>query len=93
MTERKKINEQIDAKKSAINQLQNEIVELERESLLLCDDEQWYEEKIETIGRGKTKRDSLIGRIHWMQDFKDESTGEVIAIERQRLVRVDGEWQ
>lgn len=49
-----------------------------------------YEEKIEWVREGKRKKNKLIGRTYWMEDFKDETTGEVITIERSAICRIDG---
>ncbi len=92
MTKRQRIDSNIAACEEKINSLNIKIIELNKQSLLLSDDEQWFKEKTETIGRGKTKREALIGSIHWKEDFKDDDTGKVITIERQQVVRVDGEW-
>lgn len=92
-TRREVIHEQLAANKEAMQKLHTEIVELKKEALLLCDDVQWFVEKKEVIGRGKSKREVLVGRIHWNEDFKDEDTGETITIERTEIVRVDGEWR
>lgn len=64
---------------------------------LLCDKQQWYKESIENHpkkrGCAKNYLDGkLVGRIYWMQDFKDEYTGIVFPVERNRVVRVDGNW-
>jgi FtsZ-binding cell division protein ZapB len=93
MTKRQELNEKIDAKSEARELLRLEIIELKKQALLLSDDVQQFEEKKEIIGRGKHKREVLVGRIHWKEDFKDEDTGEVVTIERQQAVRIDGEWQ
>lgn len=64
---------------------------------LLCDKQQWYKESIEQhpkkVGLAKNYLDGkLVGRIYWMQDFKDEGRGIVFPVERNRVVRVDGKW-
>ena len=69
-----------------------------KQDLLLCDDVQRFEEKIEQHPKQKWERKSnkldgkLVGRIFWKEDFIDEDNGEVITVERQQVVRVDGEW-
>ncbi|MDO9186966.1 MAG: hypothetical protein Q7W13_13210 [Bacteroidia bacterium] len=93
MKKRENLEAKIAANIEKITSLNIEIIELRKKTLLLSDDVQWFKEKKETIGRGKTKKEVLVGRIHWKEDFKDENNGEVITIERQRVVRVDGKWQ
>lgn len=92
MKKREQIQSKINSNLEKIASLNSEVFELRKQALLLSDDVQWFEEKKETIGRGKTKREVLIGRIHWNEDFKDEDSGEIITIERQQTVRIDGEW-
>lgn len=75
-----------------IEKLQKEHIELNRKYMLLSDKHQQFEEKEETTGKGKNKKTQLVGRVHWIQDFKDEDTGEVYKIPRTRIVRVNGEW-
>jgi hypothetical protein len=72
---------------------------LTKQDILLCDETQRFEEKIEeSHPRSKYKKKphwldgKLVGRIFWNENFKDEHTGEVITIERQQIVRVNGEW-
>lgn len=65
---------------------------------MLSDDVQRFEEKIESHPKAKWERKphsldgKLVGRIFWNEDFLDGDTGEKITIERQQVVRVDGEW-
>lgn len=81
-----------------IEALKKENIELAIQYILLCDDKQRFEEKIESHPKRKYERKpnwldgKLVGRIFWNEDFKDEDTGEVVTIERQQVVRVDGEW-
>jgi aspartyl/asparaginyl-tRNA synthetase len=93
---RKEIAELVEVKQSLIRQLRDEIIQLNIESVLLSDDEQWFTEKMETVtyreNRKKVKKEQMVGRINWKEDFKDEDTDEVITIERSQVVRVDGEW-
>ena len=93
---RKELEEVILSKENQISLLKKEILQLNRECLLLCDEEQRFEEKMETItireGRRKIKVEKLIGRVYWKEKFLDEGTGEEIVIERSQPVRVDGEW-
>lgn len=59
----------------------------------LCDEKGRYSESEEVWGRGKKKETHMVGRRYWSQDFKDEDTGDVVAIERSQCVRIDGIWQ
>lgn len=97
MRTRQQIQEEIKDRNDKIIVLRDEIIELNKEAVLLCDDKQWFTEEVEThtVGRGKNKevRTPLIGRINWKQDFKDGDTDNVITIDRSRVVRIDGEWQ
>jgi hypothetical protein len=81
-----------------IEALKKENIELAKQDILLCDETQRFEEKIESHPKTKYQRKphwldgKLVGRIFWNENLKDEDTGEVITIERQQIVRVDGEW-
>lgn len=92
MTKREKLKAKIRAIGKKIILLENEVQELWYENLLLCDKQQWFTEKKETHGRGKKKREILVGRIHWKEDFKDQDTDKVITIERSQVIRQDGKW-
>lgn len=93
---------QIKAKKEKllkkIDDLENQILELDRQDILLSDDFRRFEEKVEShpiVGRQKKQHcldGKLVGRIFWKELFMDDETGKEITIERQRVVRVDGEW-
>jgi len=81
-----------------IKAIKEENIELAKQAILLCDETQRFEEKIESHPKAKYQRKphwldgKLVGRIFWNEDFKDEDTGKVITIERQQVVRIDGEW-
>lgn len=94
---RKEIETMIQAKKEAIKTLNTEIIELNKQSLLLSDEKQWFTEKMETVtyreNRKKVSVEKLIGRIYWNEDFRDGDTGEVITIELSEVVRVNGQWE
>jgi hypothetical protein len=92
MTTRQKISEKVKANCKKIDELNAKNLELLRKSYLLSDDKQQFIEKEETSGKGKKKVVQLVGRIHWIQKFKDNSTGKYISIERSRPVRINGEW-
>lgn len=93
---RASIDQEIAEKWELIAQIKSEIVALKKEALLLCDEHQRFEEKEEEIiisRRPKKKEKRLIGRVLWKEEFKDQSTGQSIWIERSQVVRVDGVWQ
>lgn len=86
----------VEAKIEKIKQLKTEIIELNREAVLLTDKKQQFTEKEEEVlicGRPKKYETKLIGRIHWKDYFIDEDTGEKICIDRTQIVRINGEWQ
>lgn len=89
------IYKEIGYKEKLIDQFKSEIIELQRKSILLCDEFQRFEEKEEEIvlkRRPKKTEKRLIGRIFWNEKFKDQSSEEYIMIERSMVVRVNGEW-
>lgn len=75
-----------------ILKLEKNNLELLRKSYLLCDKKQQYKEQMETLGKGKNKETVLVGRIHWMQTFTDQSTGKKFKLERSQMVKRNGEW-
>lgn len=79
-----------------IIELKKENLELWKQEYLLCDGDQWFTEQEEedphADKRKKIKPKNLIGRRHWNEDFTDDSSGEVITIERSEVVRVNGVW-
>lgn len=90
------INQEIAQKWELIDQIKSEIIALKKENLLLCDETQRFEETEEEViisRRPKKTEKRLIGRVLWKEEFKDESTGQSIWIERSRVVRVNGVWQ
>jgi hypothetical protein len=92
---RNEIYDLIERKKQAIQDLRNEISELTKKEILMSDDiQQYYEKEVEvTISkRPKKVEKQLHGFIKWKETFKDESTGEPFEIERNMLVRVNGEF-
>jgi predicted nucleic acid-binding Zn-ribbon protein len=92
---RKQINELIEDKKQSIQSLRNEILELRKQELLMSDEQQqYYEEEREVVisKRPKKIEKQLHGLIKWKETFKDESTGESFEIERNMIVRINGEW-
>lgn len=93
---RKEINDLIESKKQSIQHLKNEISELREQELLISDDvQQYYEKEVEvTISRRPKKVEKqLHGFIKWKEYFEDEDRpNEPIEIERNMVVRVNGEW-
>jgi hypothetical protein len=93
---RKEINDLIENKKQSIQDLKNEISELRKKELLMSDDvQQYYEKEVEVIILRRPKRveKELHGFIKWKEYFKDEDRPDKpIEIERNKLVRVNGEW-
>jgi len=90
------INQEIAEKWELIAQIKNEINNLKKEAIILCDETQRFSEVDEDIiisRRPKKLEKRLIGRVHWKEEFKDESTNESIWIERSLVVRVNGVWQ
>lgn len=95
MTKREEIQNLIGIKNIQIRQLYDEIRELRIDNLKFCDENQWYIEKEEEQiikKRPKTIEKSLIGRVYWKEDFKDESSDDVVTVERNMIVRKDRFW-
>lgn len=96
MSKRQELSDLIQANINQIHELKKANIELTRESILLCDDEQWFEEKMEMTTQKengkKVKVERLIGRIHWKQVIDDMDTLESITVNRSQVVRVDGRW-
>ena len=87
------IQNEITAKHHLLHQLQKEITKLELEDLLFSDEERWYKEKMEEViisKRPKVVENKLIGRIHWYEPFIDEDTGNVVDVDRSRIIKCDG---
>lgn len=86
----------IDQNNSDIEELNNVNKKLLKESYLLCDEEQWFEEKEETRGRGKSKETNLVGRIHWKEFFQDDAypndESKGVWVERSMPVKWNGVW-
>jgi len=89
------INQEIAEKWELIAQIKNEINNLKKEAIILCDETQRFSEVEEDIiisRRPKKSEKQLIGRVHWKEEFKDEGTNKSIWIERSIVVRVNGVW-
>jgi len=79
-----------------INDLKKENYEISKQLCLLSDEIQQYKEEVEehlVSKRPKRSQRFLIGRVHWKQFFKDESSDGGVWIDRSRIVRINGEWQ
>ncbi len=95
MSKRKKIEAKIAKNQELITQLRKKNKSLYYESLILSDNVQQYieEEKEVTISkRPKVTKKIIRGMIQWNEDFRDESTGEIVTIQRHQVVKEDGEW-
>jgi len=92
---RKEINDLIENKKQSIQVLKNEISELRKQELLMSDEvQQYYEKEVEvTVSkRPKKVEKQLHGFIKWKETFKDSSTGKPYEMERNMIIRVNGEF-
>jgi len=92
MKQRVELLKQIEANRQKQEDLAKEELELCKKYIQINDKNQWYTESERTVGRGKSKRTFIEGRFYWMQDFKDDDTGQVIKIERSRPVKENEEW-
>lgn len=92
ITKRQRLEAKIKANNNKIKELQNKNAEIRKETFLLCDKVQRFEEKTEIIGHGKSKRVALLGRIYWKEDFIDDDSKKTITIERSQVVRANGDW-
>lgn len=98
-TEREKIRGLISEKAEQIRQLQKEISLLKIDDYKLCDDKQWYTEELK---QGQKMSNGLsiehlpptvkVGRIHWYQSVSDADTGQIIKVERSRVVMINGNF-
>lgn len=95
MSKREQLESKIQENFDKIEELKKQNRELKKESFLLCDEKQWFTEDNEEVvvsKRPKKIETMLIGKIHWKEPFKDESTGDSIEVERSQVVRVNKEW-
>lgn len=95
MSKRRKIEAKIAKNKELIIQLKKDNQDLYYESLLISDKEQKYieEEREITISkRPKVTKKVLLGMVQWDEDFIDEDTGNIVTIQRHKVVKQDGEW-
>lgn len=89
---RTELTKKRNAIKKQVELLEKQFAELTKMDLLLCDNKSWYREQMETVGRGKSKQEFLIGRVYWKEIFTDEGDGTKIKIERSQAVKRDGKW-
>tara|TARA_R110001632_G_scaffold137804_2_gene253451 strand:+ start:29646 stop:29939 length:294 start_codon:yes stop_codon:yes gene_type:complete len=96
MTKRERLNGKIAKNNEKIEELKKLNNKIYIETLLLCDDNQWYTEKEYTYGRGKKKKTQLEGRIHWKEFFEDSdhpnNKTKGVWVNRTQRVKVDGNW-
>lgn len=96
MKEREKIHKKIFDNYGKIESIQAENLSLYREWLLLNDEVQHfseqYEEKAVWSLRKKVVERNMVGRVHWVENYTDADTGDVVSIERSRVVRINGIW-
>lgn len=92
MTKREQLEAKADKNVKKIKALKLENEEIGKQLILLCDDKQWFTEKLELVKVARKKEKMLVGRRHWKEDFKDESTGEIVTIERSEVVSIDGRF-
>ena len=93
---RDKIYEIISSKEQTIKDLKSDILELRKQGLLLSDDtQQYYEKEVEVVisKRPKVVEKQLLGFIKWKEEFLNQEGGEVLSIERNKIVHINGEWQ
>lgn len=92
---RQEINQEIQIKTQKKNQLKEDIKQLKQADLLLCDDvQQYYEKEVEVIISKRPKKVEVQthGFVKWKEYFRQKETGETVEIERNLLVRVNGEF-
>jgi len=98
---RKQIKAEIENQDRLLRIIQGRKLELQREAYQLSDEDRWYTEEIEdylTYEKGHRKRakqvvkSRLAGRVHWIENFTDEDTGQKIPVERSRIIKINGEW-
>lgn len=88
--ERAFIQRQIDRLEQSIKETQRKIVKLKIENTLHCDTKQWYkEEEVKPLGK---KEKILIGKVYYIENFRDEDTGKLIPVTRSKVVRKNGKW-
>lgn len=95
MKSREQINKEIEMLQCIVANYKEQIFSLHEQALLLSDDKQQFKETLEDVvikKRPKVTEKKLIGRIFWKESFTDESTGNLVYVDRARIVRVNGTW-
>lgn len=95
MTERELLKSEIQDNLLKITYLQGLNRALKYRLLTICDLEQQYEERLETHKGARGEKEfveNLTGRIFWLEQFTDGSTGETISIQRTKIVKINGAW-
>ena len=82
MNKKEELTKAINAKRIEIAKLFNELVDLENERLLVCDDTQWYTEEKDG--------DLLIGKMNWID--KKQIGDLTIEVPKNRTVSIDGKY-
>jgi len=93
--DRAKIIDKIRKNEEKIKALKMQNSDLYYENLLLSDETQKYieeEREVVVTKRPKVTKKVLFGMIQWNEDFRDDDTGEVVIIERHKIVKEDGVW-
>jgi len=96
MTKRERLENKIKKNNAKIEELQKTNESIRIEGYLLCDKQQQYKEEIRFFGRGKTKKEVLVGSIHWKEwffdsDYPNDKT-KGVEVNRRATVRQNGEW-
>ena len=93
---RSEIKTQIRAVTSEIENLEERLSTLFKEDMLYSDDLQQFNETIEMhkdpSDRRKKPKPKQVGRVHFISKYGDESTGDIVEVERAIIVRENGEW-
>jgi hypothetical protein len=78
-----------------ISELKKKSIANRKQQLTMSDDEMQYKETAEEVilkKRPKVTEVRQIGKLHWTEQFEDESTGEKISIERCQIVSTNGSF-
>lgn len=88
------IKQKIKANRNKIASLDKKIIQTENEYVDLLLEfykaNKTYSEKEQIVGRGKNKKRITVGKILTKQSFTDEDTGEVVVVEVNETVIIDG---
>jgi len=88
MNKRLDIQIKISEKLNLIHKLKSEITNLKQELLVFLDEKQWFTEETEIIN----KIENLVGRINWVEIYKDEDTDILIPVIRSRIVKINNNF-